>query len=1170
MLIIFRSPTTPISYRANVNRQKTKKWAEAKPADYGGDDWGDDDEYDLPPPPISKPTGLRQQGQALNSVPKPETALPIPAASSRPRVNSFDADDEKRNFSNDPAREPSHHLATSNAPPTRFSQITGVPSTRNPIAQPTLSISTQSTQPAVTGLRKAVPPASPSGSGPSDALRLARTSTGDSSSVASSSLNVGTPGDYHARRDFSPSAVPAPLQTRASPEPPTISLPSQKRGPSQGLDSPETAKSSQETVTPKPWTNAQPGSPSSATSSIQDKALPFIRPADIYRRVEEAREKQRQSADSSRLSTDSSTGAKPVDRSESPAQRLQEAKADDATETGRLKPLLQSVRERKSEYGFDGFQLNDPSGSDSLDSPNHTTQDAFGAAIERGQSTSPRLPNLNRMSGFGMDFLSQSKSDAEQPHSLPSDRTPTNPIKESSNPTEERTLRNEPSLGFKSAVNQAFDRNNSEASLPPTPVSRTETGIKRSESESTSTTGISPIMSRVPSAALPASRNRDTATDSNPEPDSSLLAPVKESIETQSPTEDSSNTATFKPGHRRDMSTPSPGNSPAKTPDLAQSQIVPTGQHAILSEPSPILGSGGNASEHLQSHQPGPERGQTARPSLPGGWTSSEETQASEAQAAHEESPNEKYDIIPTTTKHHLPQSSLEAAVVGTSLGNFAGAAVGEHDKSTTKAAMPQTHSPEAPTPLDNDKGSPIPVPNNEPLQPSANSQALPTLIVENSSSDEQNDKLHKDIVRRLSSQLDVSTQQDLLDPEKADDEASYNQARISSYLPSEYENYWAASAEEGTSAPLVSDPSNESAKEPAVSQAAPAAVTDSTNSDPEPIKPLSPHKPEQTANTLASRMSRRYSWEAITEDSPALSGGQGEPLEASQANRDIGQPMEANAVSDAPTADDEHSGRNMAIAGGAAALAGSAGAAHAYIGDVESQSGQHVSTVDDNDHTDPPQPVLFVPSGDEQYDSASQAQLPAVSDHKSSHSAARSLSAISSQSAPVARIPTFKEIAAIESTQKRIQTFDETRQRFAAMDSGLASWMETLKSQLPEHQNVSASFGSSRMSVPGGSARSKYASGNTQQPYFQQYLNASSPTAPITPAARPGSSTQPSTGQSFSPAAAASKLSTQQVQAKGKELLHTAGIFGGKAGKAGKGLLAKGKSRLRGGDKVD
>ncbi|KFY13884.1 hypothetical protein V491_06233, partial [Pseudogymnoascus sp. VKM F-3775] len=32
----------PVSYQANVNRQKTKKWVDAKPGNYGGDDWGDD------------------------------------------------------------------------------------------------------------------------------------------------------------------------------------------------------------------------------------------------------------------------------------------------------------------------------------------------------------------------------------------------------------------------------------------------------------------------------------------------------------------------------------------------------------------------------------------------------------------------------------------------------------------------------------------------------------------------------------------------------------------------------------------------------------------------------------------------------------------------------------------------------------------------------------------------------------------------------------------------------------------------------------------------------------------------------------------------------------------------------------------------------------------------
>jgi len=79
LLTVLRSPmsaasgaNTPISYKANVNRNKTRKWADAKPVDYGGDEWGDDDEYDPPPP--RKPTGLRQQGQGL---PSPSASTPI-------------------------------------------------------------------------------------------------------------------------------------------------------------------------------------------------------------------------------------------------------------------------------------------------------------------------------------------------------------------------------------------------------------------------------------------------------------------------------------------------------------------------------------------------------------------------------------------------------------------------------------------------------------------------------------------------------------------------------------------------------------------------------------------------------------------------------------------------------------------------------------------------------------------------------------------------------------------------------------------------------------------------------------------------------------------------------------------------------------------------------------
>lgn len=1145
--------------------------------------------------------------------------MPGSATLSRPRTNSFDADDEKRNFSSGVPRQPSPQPGAAKPPATRFSQITGVPSTRDPGTHPALLISTQlPTQPAVTGLRKAIPTPSPSATSQPDGLQLGRNSTADSSSIVSSTADTGTPSDYQTRRDFSPSAVPSPLQTRASPEPPAAK-PTERKGSlaqSQGTDVSESAKSPQATVTPKPWASGQPSSPSTAVPGTQGKALPFIRPADIYRRMEEARERERQSTESSRRSMESITDAKSSDKSDSPAQRPLDAKsssdssgmgsrhrlgseADDNTDSGHLRTTLEPVRERKSEYGFDGFQLNDPSGPDAHETSDFTSQDALEAEIERHQSTSPQLPNLNRLSGFGVEFLSQSKSGvAEQPASHPSETTPTLLAKESPVPGEDPTLRNQPSLGFKSAVSQAFDRpdRSSDTSLPATPASRTNSGIKRSESESTGTTGISPIMSRVPSTAIPASLNRDVGPESSSEDNhqSGSLPPVHESAEGNEQLESPSVAPTFKPGHRRDISTPSPGNSPARTPDLSKSKIETSAQQVVLSQPSLPSASGADGREPSQPSHLGAERDQSTRLVSPSGWSSSDQVQAPDTEVLRrQEERDEKYDITPATIKNTLPRPSSEATGVAASLSSAAGAAAGKHDQDiAVGAAAPSSlsiNSSEAPAPptkdapKDQEAGTPPPMDKTSLVPPAKNeslaaSASLPTLTLATGSVDEQNDNLHKDSAQRLSSQLDASAQENLLMPENSDDLASFNQARISSYLPSEYENYWASSAEEETPEPLGSDPLKKTAKETVSSQALPITVTEPhPYGEPEPIQPLSPRRPEQTLSSLGSPVSHRFSWEASSEDVSALSARQGEPHlphEAPQGARDVGESAKSEDKSIRRAAEevqsnskepaDDHTGRDLAMTAGGVSFPGTVTAMDANQTDSDNQFIQRVSTADESDPNASTHPALRLPSEDEHPDPSLQPQVSPTIDQQSNHSASvppRSIS--SSQSAPVAKIPTFKEIAAIESPQQRIQTFDETRQRFAGMDSGLSSWMETLKAQYPEHANVSSSFVGSRMSLPSGAARSKNPNSSVQQPYYQQYLNASSPSARSGPNAQSGS-------QQGSSPASSSKLSTQQVQAKGKELLQTAGIFGGKAGKAGKGLLAKGKSRLRGGDKVD
>lgn len=68
-----------------------------------------------------------------------------------------------------------------------------------------------------------------------------------------------------------------------------------------------------------------------------------------------------------------------------------------------------------------------------------------------------------------------------------------------------------------------------------------------------------------------------------------------------------------------------------------------------------------------------------------------------------------------------------------------------------------------------------------------------------------------------------------------------------------------------------------------------------------------------------------------------------------------------------------------------------------------------------------------------------------------------------------------------------------------------------------------------------------------------------------------PISSNSPTAGPSrtFLSRSGSHSIQTQQMQAKGKDLLHTAGVLSGKGMTSAKGLFAKGKSRFNR-DKVE
>ncbi|KAF5867855.1 uncharacterized protein Bfra_007050 [Botrytis fragariae] len=1275
---------TPISYRANVNRQKTKKWAEAKKIDYGGDDWGDDDEYDPydaygnelepAPAPISKPTGLRQPGQGLPSArgmsqdrsQKSYGNLPSASVGSPlNRRNSFEADDETRHFSNATIRQesplptsPPHSADSSTVAATRFSQmgVGGIKHTRDPSGPPTLHISTQ--QPSPTGLRKpslSAHPVPPESSFNNETIvQPARTNTNDSSVLSVGSVN--TPSDYGTSKDFSPSAVPAPLSMRPAPTPqsattaaPTTKFPARKSSLStMGTEAQRVYQKSHETLgQPFPTSSRPSPSPGSADRSATTpgasniKPLPFIRPADIYRRVEEEKqERERVSLDSVRPSMDSLRMERSSDISHSPGQGAVRGRSssdslgpgnrgrfsfgDEGSDSGRrLMPILEPVKERKSEYGFDGFNANE------LPSP---AQEITNLPAEP-KITSPILPDVHRISGFGSDFFSRSTNDsAPAPPAETISELPEQTSSGNSDQPGDTSLRSQPSFGFKSVVNQAFDRKD-DNSVPPTPVSNTQGNVKRSDSESTGTTGISPIMSRGPSTTD--NRDREMSTPA-----------IMEQVEPTSPRfQDISNESdnqivppTFIPGHRRDISTPSPGNSPARTPDLGNaSKRISMGEQAWISSASPTSPTE-DAREDAGPEPPRPtlDRDVSFRPQIPGGWQSYTTTATtSTVQPETPRSPSPQVpsdpvqalameDLTPTTTKHSLPESSLEAARV--TLGVKSDSMPTPDPNGNVHSAMTphpelipslEKASPEAqlrsdyvdqPNPPDS---SPIPpikdslvsieepasetlleattnsqlntadgFSADEPLLPPLRPQVLPTLSTDTGPLDEENDRLRKDIVKSLSPRPSKSEQgRESLRERPVSD--NMEESRESTYLTDVYDDYWNDIGDEDHSSPIATTSPDKLQAEQAIPADMPV------------IRPLSSHR--MSKQQARPPLPTRFSWEKSMDIvAPTDTGMPGSPtnqaeLPVEKVNAPIEglqqiepEPYMEKEVFEEVPHNDDHVERNVALGAGAVFLGGGAAAVTQHSISPESPPTVNVSLAQEKElpqfasYPIVPTPENEHPAFGSTLDlstdplgsnphSASSSPSPFIARQPSP---SRRESATSPRTSSMGKILTFKEILGMKDVHERVHAFDETRERFAAMDSGIHEWIFALKAEQPEHADVNECYGGFRTTVPTGSTRRNTRSGSAalQSPYYQQYLNASAPSQTSLPASRTGQTGTSGIQQGFSPAHA--KITTQQVQAKGKELLHTAGIFGGKAGKAGfqagKGLLAKGKNRLR------
>ncbi|KAL8720090.1 MAG: hypothetical protein Q9225_002997 [Loekoesia sp. 1 TL-2023] len=639
----------PPSFKTNVNRAKTKRWVEAKSYSYDGDDWGDIDEYDeyggydepLPPP---RPTGLRQRGQSASREQQgflqsqhggynnPEasqhgygnigrqgpvqqqysarSATNPPYQTQPARSDSFDHGDERRAFS--------ANFPPTGAPPQQSGMYQADPYPQGP-SNVTYNHPSGASAPQTQQNQPGPPPAS--------SVDYPRQPNMDS---RTHSMTSNSSVEFHNRRDFSPSAVPPPLQTRGSPspqnKPDTDSAwhPPRKSSLSQ-QNQPEFMYNYDVGTSAGSDTQKKEPTPRELTGSDSSKPLPFVRPADIYKRMHEEKEKERQSQDSSRPSMDAILDDSRMGDDLRKDSGDASNRGQDEEPRQRSRSTLDPVAERKSEYGMAGLQQNEADSRGGFAHHEPIANDpAKSLESQRIQgSLSPQLPDVARMSGFGELFAGTTQS-TKDPSRLSAAKQSDSLQTSSHQPLQaqsDATLQHQPSLGFRSVVHQAFDAPHEQ--IPQTPSSsNADSSLGRSGSGGTSV--VSPIISRGPSSATPNLNFRDpqirpatpptvdTKTDSEDRPQSSGSLGTPKAIHRKpSPGPANQQPANFIRGHRRDLSTPSPDNSPARTPAVEANEKLQQPQEAELAMTTPIrthFSHDHGQPKHSQSNQPSPDK----------------------------------------------------------------------------------------------------------------------------------------------------------------------------------------------------------------------------------------------------------------------------------------------------------------------------------------------------------------------------------------------------------------------------------------------------------------------------------------------------------------------------------------------------------------------------------
>ncbi|KAK5656534.1 hypothetical protein OQA88_4513 [Cercophora sp. LCS_1] len=1117
------SPASPTSsnneqYKVNVSRQKTRKWANFKPANYDGDDWGDeydDGPEDTPPPAPSKPQGPRQ----------------LSASPSTPKLFA--------------PGTPPLHLQTQRAASTPSGPVSAGGALERTgtetLASPQSAVP-KSAAPAISALQ---PGASPTTSHPTTSLPL------------------------RARSPASPVSA-GPVGNRFPPR--KSSLGSHDAPPSAGSRSESQSGSRPSSSHNKPWTEVRSSSPSAHPRSplaSPAKPLPFIRPADIYRRMEEEKEKER-----GRRSMESA-GRPSLDNIANPKQAQPETTVpvqkpvEESADVGRAsRPSLAPVAERKSEYGLEGLiasygsddtptdveptVIQAPSASSLL--PSQSSKPASEEPKDglRRYSTSPKLPELGRMSTFGSDLFSGGLAFSPDTPAVP--------------PIPEATTNSPMASSPKPALPDVEPQ---KASAPAT---------SNVVQKSAASRPVSAMVQAFEVRSAAASNEEDRANRRRSPERANAAQPGLNASRQQNPAAEPSRQAP--PAESKHLTRPSlPGGWVTETLTPSEEQTPPSGNTPKIEEPA-------QASSTKDSPQASSTEAGELHKAEDTNNVVSEPKQASPQPAStpsHRASP---LALTPLRTGSPALSAPIQMAASQPASELSDGEATPSKVGKDAAADVTSTVSTPAPT-----RGSEVPP--TAPLNPSRSLQEvrLPvdfssppgfetssTLETTSNSPLKESDVLREEIMKSLSPQ---SPSRDHLSATGGNTSAYHAAAgtdvRESAYLGDVYGDYWEA-GEEKPAPPLTSNLATTSVGRPVKEVPEPKETTSQPPIEPAGQSPISPvkgpadvglgdyqaaagqPKPEGKAGGLH----RQFSWEA---PAPTAASPEQKPEELGSSNVEITRPKSESPephVPSVPKLDTSGLSSQSPSGGISHQVSGASSAPPRSTNDppIEppsplSVTSEHHGPTDERELSQPEDKVLVQPVAAEPAISAPSPSAPAAQfDVLRSRTPSPNPDVPKPISKPLSTL-TFRQILDLPTSKERAKAFNDTRMQFAAMDRGLNKWITTMISRHQEYATPTPLFnelGNTADSQQGPQAATDSPRGHHPNPSVIGFGQVGRPTMNV-----PMPPTPPHGSGGFGNASA----DLAQVGTKSKKLLMA-------AGKAGKGLLSKGKNKLSGtGDKV-